>query len=286
MIVAVTGAEGLIGSQVAKVFSFVKGMEVHSFGHRDLDITEYNGIRQSLGKIGVQLLINCAGTTDVVLAQSRPDISNLTDSQGTKLLASYCKARGIKMLQLSPSIVFNEPNLEGYSEDCKDPYYLNQQSVLARNKAMAELEVLNTLPDSDGIIVRSSKVFGFKGGKSYVNNTLLARSLSDSVYYAQDDIGNPTFSKYLAWSIVHLVMKWEEKVNTSNDRVFHAVPKEICSDFKQAKFAGLLLGIGDKILAGTRSKNSPTNPIAVLKNTKLFRLTSWEEGTRELTSIS
>lgn len=279
MNIVVTGAEGLIGNQVANVFSSVKGMDVSPFGHKELDITECSTINRSLGKIGVQILINCAGTSDILISQHNP---NLDDYKGPKNLADYCKARGIKMIQLSPSIVFDEPNSEGYPEDSSSPFDLKQKSVFARNKAKAELEVLNVLPDSEGIIVRSSKVFGSKKGGSYVKDLLNTKRIQDSVYYPEDDIGNPTYSKYLAWSLVHLVSRWSDIVTSGNRRVFHAVPNEVSSEFRQAKFTGVLLGIGNSILAGKRDVNLHTNPMAVLKNTRLFRLPSWEDGIREL----
>lgn len=282
MEIAVTGAEGLIGNQVAKVFSSVRGIGVYKFNHSELDITDETSINSALRDKGVNVLVNCAGNTNAVIAQSNPDFSEQVNFQGATNLAKYCRTRGIKMVQISPAIVFNEPNIEGYIESNKDPFKLNQSAVLARHKAMAECEILNLLPDSEGIVVRSSKVFGSRGGDNYVKRLLVDSGTNGLVRIADDEFGNPTFSKYLAWSLFHLISKWEDKITKSGNRVFHAVPNEVASDYKQATFAGVLMGISSRIVPGKRDYRLTTNPAAVLKNSRLFRISGWEEGIREL----
>jgi len=74
MLIAITGPNGLLGREVAKVFK--KEYDVIELPHDILDITNLNQVREVLSSYMPTVLVNCAAYTAVDKAEEEPKKAN------------------------------------------------------------------------------------------------------------------------------------------------------------------------------------------------------------------
>ncbi|MDR9768891.1 sugar nucleotide-binding protein [Acetomicrobium sp.] len=85
----ITGPNGLLGREVAKVFK--KEYDVIELSHDILDITDLNQVREVLSSYMPTVLVNCAAYTAVDKAEEEPEKANLVNGLGVRNLALACR---------------------------------------------------------------------------------------------------------------------------------------------------------------------------------------------------
>lgn len=120
--ILVVGASGFLGSRVFdrfKVNNEVVGTS-HTYGlnsnYQYIDATKYSEVEKLVLGFEPNLIINCAGLTDVDVCESRPEYSWLLNVKLPANLARMAKLTGSKYIQISTDH-FQNSNLMSESDD-------------------------------------------------------------------------------------------------------------------------------------------------------------------------
>ena len=223
MKIVVTGATGQLGFDVCRVLN-ERGIENIGLGSKDCDITSAREVKTLFERERPDALIHCAAYTKVDNAEEDAERCWSVNADGTRNLASACRAYGAKMLYISTDYVFPGDGEEYYRpEDAYGP-----KGNYGRTKLAGELAVQALLDRY--FIVRTSWVFSVNGG-NFVKTMLRLAESHDSLRVVADQIGSPTYTADLAPLLCDMIM-------TEKYGVYHATNEGVCSwaDFAEAIF--------------------------------------------------
>ena len=96
MRVLVTGGEGQVGSEVARLAD--ADFDVRPFRHNGLDIADPLDVGRHLDVVAPDVLVNCAAYTAVDQAEDEPDRAYAVNAAAVGLLGRACAARGISII--------------------------------------------------------------------------------------------------------------------------------------------------------------------------------------------
>lgn len=195
------GYEG-IGSDLAPSYSGgVDGSAVVTMPYVSMDITDKDGVEETITKLAPDVVVHCAAWTAVDLAEDDDKVEKvrLVNAGGTENIALACKKLNCKMVYLSTDYVFDGQGTEPWQPDCKDYKPL---SVYGQTKLEGELAVANHLEKY--FIVRIAWVFGING-KNFIKTMLNLGKTHDTIRVVNDQIGTLTYTYDLAKLLVDMI---------------------------------------------------------------------------------
>ncbi|OFW56865.1 MAG: dTDP-4-dehydrorhamnose reductase [Candidatus Solincola sediminis] len=220
MRVIICGASGQLGTELVKTFEGA-GQEVLGFD-RDLDITDYDRVRERIPELRPDLLINAAADTDLDRAELDPEPSHRVNYTGTQNLALACRATGCPMVFLSTDYVFDGTKGSAYNEfDLPNP-----QGVYAKCKLAAESYMMSVLEEY--FIFRTAWLFGKAGQRNFIKSILYNAKSYGSLSVVVDEVGTPTYAADLAETIYRVCA-------SGKYGLYHATNEGICSRFEFAQ---------------------------------------------------
>lgn len=220
MKVVVTGAKGQLGTDLVHLLAD-KGYEVYGYGREELDITNFDQVKQIIGKVNPDVVIHAAAYTKVDLAESEPDQAFLINAYGTRNVVVASEAIGAKLVYISTDYVFYGTANEPYNEFAPT----NPLSVYGKSKLAGEQFVRDLY--SKFFIVRTSWVYG-KHGNNFVKTMLKLAQERDELMVVHDQIGCPTYTVDLANCVLELIQ-------TEKYGVYHVSNSGHCSWYEFAK---------------------------------------------------
>lgn len=220
----VTGANGMLGSDVVKVLS-ENNARYRATDVDEVDITDVSSVNRALR--GVDIVVNTAAWTDVPGAEDNEDTATAINGLGPGNLASLCKNRRAVLIHLSTDYVMNGEATTPYSEN-EETSPIN---AYGRSKAVGERFVTLAYPDGS-YIVRTAWLYG-ASGNNFVKTMLSLAAKQENVKVVADQFGQPTWSYALAERLVLLGHKAYNR--TAPSGIYHGVPKGHTSWFKFAK---------------------------------------------------
>jgi len=197
--VVVTGGRGLVGRAVAEHCAAV-GDEVLSYGHKDLDISDRDAVRQVISGNRPDVVINCAAWTNVDGCESDQERAFAANAAGPENLAAACKEAECIFITISTDYVFDGAK-SGFYTQLDEP---NPESVYAASKL--EGERLSVLAYGGSIIVRTGYVFG-PGGINFLSTVVERIKKGERIKAISDAYGTPTYAKDLAVRLRELAEK-------------------------------------------------------------------------------
>ena len=196
----IAGASGMLGRDL-QVQLASSGHEVTALSHRDLDVTDADGVqaavRASVGEHDV--VVNAAAFTRVDDAEVEVDAATAVNATGAENLAAASAAVGARFIQLSTDYVFDGRAREPYAEDAP----LNPLSVYGRAKADGERLARRAYPDGT-IILRTAWLYGAHGG-NFLSAVLGLAARQDTVSVLTDQLGQPTWTVDLVQQILSVI---------------------------------------------------------------------------------
>ena len=272
----ITGASGLLGSDLARVFR-EKHEVIALEGRKALDLTDARAVMDFMMERRPELIIHSAGFRMVDEAEQHRNRTLAINTFATKNIALAAAKLDIPMVHISSDSVFDGETDVPYNE--YDPP--NPINVYGYSKWMAEQEVRTM--HRRHFIVRVPLLFGANGhpDSNYIRimwNKLLA---GEKISYTTDQLCSPTYCVDVAREI--MVMCETEFYGT-----YHIANTGVASRYEfYSECArqlgcdtGLLVPILQKERSAKRAKNTMFESIAY-PNTFHRTLRDWHEGLRE-----
>jgi dTDP-4-dehydrorhamnose reductase len=186
----VTGGGGMLGREVVRAAA---EHEVVALTHADLDVTDRAAVERTIMDASPDVVINCAGFTDVDGAESHEEAATRLNGEA----AGYLAAAAPAIVHPSTDYVFDGSKRTPYVES--DP--TGPRSAYGRSKLAGERAVATANPRH--FIVRTSWLFG-AGGKNFVDTMLGLAAERDELKVVDDQVGCPTYAGHLASALVEL----------------------------------------------------------------------------------
>ncbi len=241
-LVIVTGSAGMLGSalmELAPAAVRAVGVDI-----ADGDLSTDAGITSALGPHPPSLhertyggrgqpdvVIHCAGYTDVDGATDEPALAQRHNALATEKVAGFCAERGARLIYISTDYVFDGTKGSPYSEeDTPNPINAYGESKLAGEQAARRIA-------ADCLIVRTSWLLG-PGGRNFVAAIIDHARQDSEVWGVVDEIGSPTYSHDLAGALWELV---ERPVSG----ILHLTNSGYCSRAELARAALDAAGLSD-----------------------------------------
>ncbi len=187
------------GGQLADALSVFK--DVMTLDQSMLDITRPEDVSRRLDEIAPAALVNAAAFTAVDAAEAQEELATRVNGHGVGILATSCRARGIKLVHVSTDFVFDGTAVSPIPVD----HPIAPISAYGRSKAEGEKACLEILGDS-ALIVRTAWVYA-SGHHNFVATMLRLMKERDEVSVVDDQRGTPTCATTLASAIVELIAR-------------------------------------------------------------------------------
>lgn len=190
----VTGAHGQLGREIARQG---QNHELILTDVDTLDIADGKQVRSLFQAVHPQVVIHCAAYTNVDGAETDSDTAFRVNVIGARNIAVGCLETGARMTYISTDYVFDGAGTDQYREF--DP--VHPQTVYGRTKWQGEEIVRQIL--GRHYIIRTAWLYG--EGNNFVKTMLRLAGTQKSLRVVQDQIGTPTSTVDLAWSIFRLL---------------------------------------------------------------------------------
>ena len=256
MKVALTGAGGMLGHAVRKVFS---DLDLIPFSRAELDITSLDDAVTKIRDARPDFLIHAAAFTNVDACETQPETAYLVNGIGTRNIAIACEEIHCPVIHISSDYVFDGTKTSPYDEwDIPRPV-----SRYGISKLMAE-QFVSSLTNRF-YIVRTSWLYG-SNGKNFVDTITRLLAEQDTLRVVNDQFGSPTLTDDLARLLRELMGR--------GYGIYHATNSGVCTWYEFAVEIAERLGISKQIIPVTSAEfNRPAKrPANSALNDTMLRL--------------
>ena len=228
--VLVTGASGLLGSKIIKLFKsdyeMVGSFNLHPFELAGvetafMDITNPAQTIETIQRHSPDLVIHTAAYRDVDHCEKHPGAAWKVNVDGTRNVVNGCNETGSKLVFISTDMVFND-NPEGMYQEPSD---LNPMNYYGKCKVEAEKI---TLANDRNVVARISLLYGWhvlKFRSDFVGWVIDSVKNEQTVELFNDQYRNVTFIDYVAEAIIDIFKQ-------SKSGIFHIAGNECINRFK------------------------------------------------------
>jgi dTDP-4-dehydrorhamnose reductase len=193
----VTGAAGMLGKDLVRAAE-AAGYDAVGLAREDADITDLAAIDAAVRESAPDIVINCAGWTDVDGAEASTEQAHRANAEGAGNVATAAASAGAWIVQISTDYVFDGNKRSPYVEsDAPSPL-----SSYGHSKLAGEREVVARCPDMH-TIVRTSWLFG--SGPCFPATIMRLAGERDELTVVDDQVGCPTFTGHLAEALIELI---------------------------------------------------------------------------------
>jgi len=257
--VLVTGAQGLVGSEVSDYCTSI-GDTVLGYDHAGLDITNRERVRQTLINNTPDAVINCAAWTDVDGCESDKERAYAVNADGPENLAAASRDSNAAFVTISTDYVF-DGRKDGFYTESDTP---NPQSIYAASKLAGEIQARKVNPQT--VVVRTGFVFGPRGN-NFLSTVIDRARRGDRLTVIGDAYGTPTYSKDLA-------IRLRELAERNVAGIYHAVNGGPGVSFEEFTRAALALSGCESVDVVAVSMESLGRPAKRPRNSRLRSINS------------
>jgi dTDP-4-dehydrorhamnose reductase len=185
MKIVIIGSGGRLGAALTREYR--DKFDVVGFNHAQLDLTNFEQVREKVGALDFEVLINCSAFTNVDLCETQRDQAFRINAEAPRVLAEICREKKAKLIHFSTDYVFDGEKREPYTEDD----VAKPISVYAESKREGEKLVLQT--QDRHLVVRVSWVFG-PDRPSFVDGIIKRARENKYVEAIADKFSTPTYT--------------------------------------------------------------------------------------------
>lgn len=257
----ITGAEGHIGTALLEL---LEGIEYQLFPTdiHEVDITRIEDVTQFVHVNRPDVIINCAGLTDVQKCEEDKDEAYRVNAIGVRNVALAANEINAKVIQISTDDVFDKESHIPYNEfDDVHPKTTYGKSKRAGEEILTQL--LNRF-----VIIRSSWIYGI--GRDFVDELLGNVGQGKTMEVPNNQYASPTSAKELAKVIRHFI-------DNEEYGLYHVVCPGSCSRYEFARTILSLTGKTGELELYPVVKEDAARPTYSVLDNMMLRLTGIEE---------
>ena len=257
----ITGAEGHIGTALLDLLEGVE-YQLLPTDIEEVDITKIDEVTQFVHVNRPDVVINCAGMTDVQECENNVDEAYRVNAIGVRNVALAANEVNAKVIEISTDDVFDKESRVPYNEfDNVHPRTIYGKSKEAGEKILTQL--LNRF-----VIIRSSWIYGI--GRDFVDEVLRNVGQGKTMEVPNNQYAAPTSAKELAKVIRYFI-------DNEEYGLYHVVCPGSCSRYEFARTILEYSGkAGELDLYPVVIEDSARPTYSVLDN-MMLRLTGIEE---------
>jgi len=182
----IVGSGGRLGAALLREWSRA-GEEVVGLSRSELDLADADQLRNRLGGMQFDVLVNCAAQTNVDRCETNPEEAFAINRDAVRVLAEICSARGARCIHISTDYVFDGEKTTPYVEE--DPARPISQYGASKHEGE---EVLLAV-DPAHLAVRVSWVFG-PDRPSFVDQVVQRALTNETAEAIGDKWAVPTYT--------------------------------------------------------------------------------------------
>ena len=205
MNILVTGANGQLGNEMRIVSKNSSDRYIFT-DVEELDILDRNAVMDCVKREKIDVIVNCAGYTNVEKAEDDENTAELLNAQAVEYLAKACNDNDAVLIHISTDYVFGGNN--GNTPRSEDEP-VNPTGAYGRTKLHGEEGVKKV--GCKHIIIRTAWLYS-EFGNNFVKTMRKLTAERDSLKVVFDQVGTPTYALDLA-KVIELFI---EKLKNAN----------------------------------------------------------------------
>ncbi|MCD6100383.1 MAG: dTDP-4-dehydrorhamnose reductase [Candidatus Marinimicrobia bacterium] len=272
--IAVIGSTGQLGSDVLNVF----GEKALPLSHNEIEVKDIDSCKRALR--GVDVVINCAGYTNVDGCEENPEEAFMVNAIGARNVALVCNEGQKKNVYISTDFVFDGKKGKPYHEE-DEPNPINTYGL---SKYAGEIFTRNYCRRF--YIIRTASLYGERGARGKGGNFvdwMVKKAHDDEVIKVVDDIiMSPTYTKDVA-EMIKKIIEMELPYG-----IYHVVNRGYCSWFEFARKIFEFLEIDAKLIpikSEELNRRARRPKFSALESKKLsnfgLKMRSWEDALKD-----
>lgn len=205
--ILIIGKNGQIANALIENFKLEKtGFNVLVKDSSELDFSKPETLKENLKNISssINLIINCAGYTNVDKAEEEQELCDNINHQAVKILADFCKEKNILLIHYSTDYVFDGSGDKPFDEDNQEN--LKPLNYYGKTKLWAEQALKNS--GCNYLIFRISWIYDNRPtSKNFVNTIKRLALEKEEINVVDDQIGSPTSADFVASNTIRFIKK-------------------------------------------------------------------------------
>lgn len=165
--------------------------EITATDRNDLDITNFNALREAIRSIKPNIIINATAYTAVDKAEDEPELAMTVNGNVPAILAEEAKSCDALLVHYSTDYVYDGTKKDPYTEED----ITNPLNVYGKTKLAGDVAIQSA--DCNYLIFRTSWVYGERGKNFYLTIQRLARE-KEEISVVDDQFGAPTWCRIIA----------------------------------------------------------------------------------------
>ena len=205
--ILIIGKNGQIANALIESFELEKtGFNILVKDSSELDFSKPNALKENLKNISssINLIINCAGYTNVDKAEEEQELCDNINHQAVKIIADFCKEKNILLIHYSTDYVFDGSGDKPFDEDNQEN--LQPLNHYGKTKLLSEQALRNS--GCDYLIFRISWIYDNRpNSKNFVNTIKRLALEKEEISVVDDQIGSPTSADFVASNTIRFIKK-------------------------------------------------------------------------------
>jgi len=222
MRILVTGKNGQLGRTIQKIVNadtkIDNNLNPNDFifvGRGDFDLGSERNISHFFKNNKFDIIINCAGFTQVDKAEREEELANQINYLALKKLATIAINQKARLIHISTDYVFDGESNKSYVEtDTTNPINIYGKTKLAGEQALQEVMPMNAL------IIRTSWLYS-EYGNNFVKTILRLGKERNELNIVSDQIGSPTYATDLADAILEIIKHKKFRDEGQTTQIYH-----------------------------------------------------------------
>jgi dTDP-4-dehydrorhamnose reductase len=252
--VLVTGASGLLGSKIIKLFKsdyeMVGTFNLHPFELAGvetvfMDITNPSQTIEIILRHSPDLVIHAAAYRDLDHCEQHPGAAWKVNVDGTRNVVNGCNEAGSKLVFISTDMVFNEKPEGMYQESSE----LNPMNYYGKSKVEAEKI---TMTNDQNVVARISLLYGWhilNFRSDFVGWVIDNVKNEQTVKLFTDQYRNVTFTDHVAEAIIDIF-------NKSKSGIYHIAGNECINRFEFGQKICKVFELNEQYIKPVESEDS------------------------------
>ncbi|TAK14897.1 MAG: dTDP-4-dehydrorhamnose reductase [Anaerolineae bacterium] len=221
--VLVLGRRGQLGSELERLLT--GRVALTAWGRDELDLSQLEFIWPAVKRVRPELVINCAGYTNVDRAEDEPEKAMLLNGRVPEELARACAGIGAKLAHISTDYVFDGETDRAYREmDAPNPLQVYGTSKLAGEQAVFSA--------SGGAVVLRTSWLYHMGYPSFPRRVLGWARGQKRIRIVAEHVSSPTWATRLALILAESIQNGEL---LERQGLYHVAGAGQCSRYDWAK---------------------------------------------------